>query len=374
MKSNKTFYIALGSNKGDKHKNLQNAINAIHARIATVTSISKLYKTPALGFDSAHFLNCCITLQTSLAPEYVLEMLLQIETDLGRTRTQTDVYEARVIDLDVILVDNAIINTKTLQVPHPEMHKRKFVLQPLCDIAQHVLHPAFKVDVQQLLLQCEDVSEIESTTLELKNPIQNYSFNAFKYMAIEGNIGAGKTSLATLIGQDFNAELILERFADNPFLTKFYNDAERYAFPLEMAFLADRYQQATAHLKDTLDASLMISDYDISKSLVFSKITLDEDEFNLYKTVFHTMFKTVVKPDLYVFLKQDTERLLENIKTRGRVYEQSISKTYLDKISRGYQDFLKTQDTKRVKIIDVTDKDFVNNRADYLSILEAIQA
>ncbi|WP_341216543.1 2-amino-4-hydroxy-6-hydroxymethyldihydropteridine diphosphokinase [uncultured Wocania sp.] len=368
-----TYHIALGSNKGDKFKNLQNAIDAIHTKIGHIKLISKVYKSPAFGFESDDFLNCCLVLESDLQPEIVLRELLSIETALGRTRKKGEGYEARTIDLDIVFSEDEIIDTKTLQVPHPEMEKRRFVLLPLNDIASKIKHPKFNKEVSVLLEECEDESVLEPINIWLKNPSKAYNFSSYNYIAIEGNIGAGKTSLATKMAHDFNAKLILERFADNPFLPKFYEDAQRYAFTLEMSFLADRYQQISDDLSQLdLFKDFIVSDYDVFKSLIFSKITLAEDEFMLYRKLFNLMYKDLKKPELYVYLYQNTERLQENIKKRGRDYEQNIDNEYLEKINTGYLEFLKTQTDFNVKIIDISDKDFVENRTDYLWVLNEI--
>lgn len=368
-----TYHIALGSNKGDKFKNLQNAIDAIHTKIGHIKLISKVYKSPAFGFESDDFLNCCLVLESDLQPEIVLRELLSIETALGRTRKKGEGYEARTIDLDIVFSENEIIDTKTLQVPHPEMEKRRFVLLPLNDIASKIKHPKFNKEVSVLLEECEDESVLEPINIWLKNPSKAYNFSSYNYIAIEGNIGAGKTSLATKMAHDFNAKLILERFADNPFLPKFYEDAQRYAFTLEMSFLADRYQQISDDLSQLdLFKDFIVSDYDVFKSLIFSKITLAEDEFMLYRKLFNLMYKDLKKPELYVYLYQNTERLQKNIKKRGRDYEQNIDNEYLEKINTGYLEFLKTQNDFNVKIIDISDRDFVENRTDYLWVLNEI--
>jgi 2-amino-4-hydroxy-6-hydroxymethyldihydropteridine diphosphokinase len=367
MEKTTTYYIALGSNKGDKLKNLQAAVNAIYKRIGNIKLISKVYKSPAFGFEGDDFFNCCLVLDSYLKPQNILDSLLNIETDLGRERSKKDGYEARTIDLDIILAEDLIIDTKTLQVPHPEMQKRKFVLLPLNDIASKIVNPKFDKQVSELLEICEDESQLEPIKIWLKNPSRQYDFSKFNYIAIEGNIGAGKTSLATKIAYDFNAKLILERFADNPFLPKFYEDVNRYAFPLEMSFLADRYQQISDDLAQLdLFKDFIVSDYYVIKSLIFSKINLKGDEFNLYRKLFNLMYKDVAKPELYVYLYQNTERLQQNIKKRGREYEQNIADDYLEKINTGYLEFLKTQKDFSVKIIDVSERDFVENREDYL--------
>lgn len=366
-------YISLGSNKGDRLKHLQDAVDLIFKRIGKVNIISKVYNTPALGFEGDDFLNTCVFIETQMTSQALMQELLNIEEVLGRIRTNSKTYEARIIDLDILFFEDEIIDTKLLQTPHPELHKRKFVLQPLYDIASKLKHPKLNKTIAELLEECDDKSEVEAIKIWLKNPTKQYNFNNYNYIAIEGNIGAGKTSLAHQISHDFNAKLILERFADNPFLPKFYQEPQRYAFTLEMSFLADRYQQISDDLSQLdLFKDFMVSDYDIYKSLIFSKITLPEDEFKLYRKLFYLMYKDIAKPELYVYLYQNTERLQENIKKRGRDYEQNIDNDYLEKINSGYLEFLKNQTELNVKIIDISDKDFVENRADYLWVLEQI--
>ncbi len=366
-------YISLGSNKNDKFKHLQDAIDGIHRTVGNIKLISKVYRSPAFGFEGEDFLNACLILATELKPKKLMQELLAIEKTLGRVRTKKQGYEARTIDLDIIFFEDEVMDTKTLQLPHPEMHKRKFVLQPLHDIAPTLKHPKFDKHVSVLLAECEDQSVLEPINIWLKNPSKTHNFSHYNYIAIEGNIGAGKTSLANKIAHDFNAKLILERFADNPFLPKFYEDAQRYAFTLEMSFLADRYQQISDDLSQLdLFKDFIVSDYDVFKSLIFSKITLLEDEFKLYRKLFYLMYKDIAKPELYVYLYQNTERLQENIKKRGRDYEQNIEDAYLEKINAGYLEFLKSQTDFNVKIIDISDKDFVRNREDYLWILNKI--
>jgi deoxyadenosine/deoxycytidine kinase len=140
-----------------------------------------------------------------------------------------------------------------------------------------------------------------------------------------------------------------------------------------MSFLADRYQQISDDLSQLdLFKDFIVSDYDVFKSLIFSKITLSGDEFNLYRKLFYLMYKDLRKPDLYIYLHQNTIQLQENIKKRGRDFEQNIANDYLEKINAGYLEFLKTQTDFNVKIIDISDRDFVENRADYLWVLGEI--
>lgn len=196
----------------------------------------------------------------------------------------------------------------------------------------------------------------------------------YNFIAIEGNIGAGKTSLSSRIAKDFNAKLILEEFEDNAFLPKFYKEPDKYAFPLEMTFLASRYQQLKDKLgQQDLFKDFTISDYYIVKSLIFAKKTLPSDEFNLYTRFFNIIFTQIPKPDLLVYLYLKTPNLQANIVKRGRPYEQSIEDEYLDKIQKGYFEYFKQQHkSQRILIIDTNEIDFVNNENDYQKIVDII--
>ncbi|MDG1218862.1 MAG: 2-amino-4-hydroxy-6-hydroxymethyldihydropteridine diphosphokinase [Flavobacteriaceae bacterium] len=372
MKSFNKYHISIGSNIGDKLQNLQDAIDLIHLEISIVSSISSIYKTKAVGFKGDDFYNICISFFSNDDPNNTLQSLLNIEAKLGRTRSDKNVYESRIIDLDIILIEDQVIKNNLLTVPHPSMHLREFVLAPLNDIDPNINHPILNKTSNELLKLCKS-GDVEKLREILTNPKDQFDISKFKYIAIEGNIGAGKTSLAKKISIDFNSKLILERFADNPFLPKFYKDPDRYAFTLEMSFLAERYQQITDDLSQlNIFNDSIVSDYDIFKSLIFSKITLSEDEFALYRKLFFSMYKDILKPDLYIYLNQNIDRLKENIKKRGRDYEQNIDSKYLKNINSGYLDFHKTQTDLNIKIIDINNMDFVNNRIDYLSILKSI--
>lgn len=194
-----------------------------------------------------------------------------------------------------------------------------------------------------------------------------------QYLVIEGNIGAGKTTLATMLAQDLNAKLILEQFADNPFLPQFYQNPERYSFPLELSFLAERYKQLNVDLRTgSLFQNLTIADYFFMKSLIFAQNTLTGDELQLYKQIFSIIYNTLPKPNLYVYLHLSTDKLLQNIKKRGRDYEQTISADYLNNLTQGYFDFFKQHPDYTFLVIDTSNLDFVANAEDYLKIKEVI--
>src|SRR5690606_18726818 len=226
-------------------------------------------------------------------------------------------------------------------IPHPRMSERNFVLKPLADIAPQFYHPQLNKDTRNLLQECRDRNILTKTKHRLFKDRAGL-FSQLQFIAIEGNIGAGKTTPSKMIAEGFNAKLVLERFADNPFLPKFYEDPRRFAFSLEMSFLADRYQQ---FMDDTsqfdLFKNFMVSDYDIFKSLILAKFSVDSVAAIFYRILFNTIYREVRSPEIYLSPYQHTDRLLENIKKRGRAYEQRIEPSYLDKINRGYLDFLK---------------------------------
>ena len=373
MTQGQTVLIGIGSNTGDTLNHLQAAIDAIHTQVGSIHQISTLYQTPALGFEGNDFINGCLKVVTQLDASQVLAKLLAIETTLGRVRHNDGHYHSRTIDLDLLFYGSLISKSEYLELPHPRSHERLFVLQPLVDIAPDFVHPVSNKTIAALLAICEDKSVLTPLVDLLVNPIETFDFSNYNFIAVEGNIGAGKTSLAHMMSNDFNAKKILERFADNPFLPKFYEDATRYAFTLEMSFLADRYQQISDDLSQLdLFSDFIVSDYDVFKSLIFSKITLSEDEFMLYRKLFYQVYKDIARPDMYIYLYQNTERLQENIRIRGRDYEQTIASSYLEKINTGYLEFIKNHPEFNVKIIDISNRDFIKNRIDYLWILEQI--
>lgn len=373
MKSQHQVILSLGSNQGNRLENIERCLQLIHQEVGTVIKVSRLYETPAWGFESDAFYNCALVIHTTSSANKILSQVLKVEKKLGRVRSNKLGYQSRIIDIDLISFDEEIIDSEKLQIPHPLMQNRNFVLLPIQDLNLDWKHPILKKTISELLESTPDQS-VCKVVQELESPLQSISLEQFNYVAFEGNIGAGKTTLATKISEDFNAKTVLERFADNPFLPKFYKDQNRYAFPLEMSFLADRYQQLSDDLAQfDLFKDFIVADYHIFKSLIFAKITLADDEYRLYRNLFDIIYREMPKPDLYIYLYQNSERLLQNIKKRGRSYEQKIPAEYLEKINNGYLDYIKSQTELNVLIIDVSDRDFVKNQEDYLYILDQIQ-
>lgn len=195
----------------------------------------------------------------------------------------------------------------------------------------------------------------------------------YNYVVIEGNIGAGKTTLAQKISEKYNARLILESFADNPFLPKFYNEPEKYSFPLELSFLASRYKQLKEELVSMdLFKTFTIADYYFTKSLVFASSTLNGDEYNLYRQIFYIIYGSLPKPDIYVYLHLNPERLLENIEKRGRNYEKLITREYLQKIQDSYFSFFRQDTSNKYLVIDMNNADFVADEKQFNMITDMI--
>lgn len=377
MKIVRTTFFSIGSNVGNRLEHLQKAVDELGEKVGHVVRLSSVYRSSSWGYQGGEYLNMCVEVSTALSPELVLVKILQIESSLGRNRNERrnkkakEEYEDRILDIDLLLFEDEIIFYNDLKVPHPRMLDRKFVLLPLNEIAPQFIHPIAKKSIQSCLENCPDEGSVEKIDQRIKKPLS--LLDKYNYIAIEGNIGSGKTSLAKKMGDDFNAKLVLERFADNPFLPKFYEDEERYAFPLEMSFLADRYHQLSDDLGQfDLFKNFIVSDYYIFKSLIFAQVTLPREEFKLYRKMFDIMYKEIPKPDVYVYLYQDTERLLENIRKRGRTYEQNIKGQYLQKIHEGYLDFIKSTDGLNPLIVDVSEMDFVASEKDYRSVLNQI--
>lgn len=194
------------------------------------------------------------------------------------------------------------------------------------------------------------------------------------YVVIEGNIGAGKTSLSKLLSTNLNARLILEEFSDNPFLPLFYKNPERYAFPVELFFMTERHKQLQDLLiKGNLFQEYVVSDYIFSKTLLFAGQNLVDEELRLFQRLFHTLNASFPKPHLLVYLHRSVDDLLTNICKRGRAYEQDISAAYLSKIQNAYFDFFRMlEHDLSILVLDVEGVDFINNPADYRMITNAI--
>ena len=195
----------------------------------------------------------------------------------------------------------------------------------------------------------------------------------YNFITIEGNIGAGKTTLAHMLSKHYNARLVLEEFADNPFLSKFYENPQQYAFPVELFFMAERYKQLKELiLQKDLFQSVTISDYLFTKCLLFSKVTLPDDEFRLYQRLFDIIHQQLVQPDILIYLHAPVSKLQSNIKKRNRAYEQNIPDDYLFNLQETYTHYIKQHNMKTL-FVDAANADFLHNEKHLQVIYDALE-
>jgi len=368
-------YISTGSNLGNRLAFLQGGINACSQRIGSVVAISAVVETPAMGFEGNSFLNACFSIETTLTAQEVMQQLLGIEKEHGRTRSKTVGYQNRTLDLDLLFYDNLVLNDPALTLPHRSIEKRRFVLQPLAEIAPNKLHTITQKSISELLNECDDTSVLSTTSQVLLHPLYAL-IKQHDFVCVEGIIGSGKTTLAKIIAEKLRYKTLQERFADNPFLPKFYRKPKRYAFPLELSFLADRFKQISEEAEQLdLFQTGLVADYHMSKSLVFAQNTLSNDEYPLFKQLYELMSRSANQPSLCVYLRQTPARAKANIKKRGRSYEQQIEMEYLEKLAIGYDQhmpYLKKLMT--VVEIDISDLDFILRPEDLDTLLYRVNA
>jgi 2-amino-4-hydroxy-6-hydroxymethyldihydropteridine diphosphokinase len=322
-------YIALGSNLGDRWQNLLLALDRLENKVGKIVQLSQPHETEAWGFEAPPFINACVQVETAFSPEEVLGHLQQIEQKLGRVTSSAEGYHSRTVDLDIIFYGDRVLQTKSLQVPHPRMHLRRFVLDPLMAIAPEFEHPTLKASVQQLHLDCSD--QTPATVL----PFQRWLpplFEKQTYCAFAGNIGSGKTTLTSQIAADYGIQGLYEKFTENPHLADFYQDPETFALKTEVFFLESRIAQLKRER-----SSPLVSDFWLEKSLIFSQATLSDAAFSQFKKRYMQQMPEAIIPDQVVYLRRPISELLTHIQKRGRAYEQSISPSYLQKIEAGYE-------------------------------------
>jgi 2-amino-4-hydroxy-6-hydroxymethyldihydropteridine diphosphokinase len=356
-------YLSLGSNIGDRQLFLQLAIGLITYRIGEVKQVSSIVETPAWGFEGDAFYNACLSLETALSPQEVLKELIAIEIILGRKRKTTKEYQARNIDLDILLYGDELMNTQNLSIPHPRMEKRNFVLVPLAEIAANSIHPILKKSIKQLCQESEDPALVTPVEANLLIPQRK------EFIAIEGNIGAGKTTFTHQLQAAIGGTLLLENFYDNPYLADFYQDPEAYALKVEKAFLEERIFQLSSFFNGENNFPVL-ADFSLEKSLLFAQQNLSETDFATYKKEYLNASANLPQPELVLFLAQSIPQLQKNIQKRGRGFEQSISDLYLQKIETGYAQW---KENSPLNICELNTKgiDFVHDKNAFFSLLDA---
>lgn len=350
--------IGLGSNQGNRFVHLQKAIFKIDEEIGPVVAYSKCYKNKAVGFDGDDFINACIAVKTKLDPHEVLNKLLLIENELGRKRKAHFSYTNRPIDLDLLFYEDLTIQTAQLELPHPRIAQRRFVLKPLMDIAPQKVHPLNKRITAELLTHCKDENDVIAVEKTLHVNRKSFWQNS-GYICIEGCIGVGKTSLCQKIAETFEVPYFLESFENNPFLSSFYEDKDKYSLPVELSFLADRSEQIERHFQHLTKPQGILSDYHLSKSLMFAEINLQGSALDLYKRWYNFSLAHLKNPSLYVYLQRPLEVIKEQILKRGRPYEMGISENYLKKIIKSYECYIKVEKDFECLQLNLEKNDFI---------------
>jgi deoxyguanosine kinase len=316
--------LCLGSNLGVRIAQIQAAKTLLSAKIGKIVEESSYYETQAWGNASAYpHINQCLVLHTKLTPHVLMKALLSIERELGRVREKKPKNGNRLIDIDILFFDELVLNTLKLQLPHPRLHMRRFVLTPLKELMPKYTHPILKKNISELSKMCDDRLEVKK-----------YSQEPF-YIAVEGNIGSGKTTLAKALAQRLDAHFLPEQFEDNALLPLFYEKPKVYAFPLEYSFLIQRLQQLHTYFLKCKSST--VADFSLYKCLLFAKANLPTKEFRFYEKHFQAIAQQVPSAHITIVLSTSMAQLKRNIKKRGRTYEQGISEVYLNKVSKLYK-------------------------------------
>ena len=366
------LYLLLGSNVGHREGWLADACADIEKAVGSIRQASAVYETAAWGKeDQAPFLNQALgievfpTLISNLAVEEAAHAILSqtaaIETAAGRERRH--LWEPRTLDIDLLLWGDVVLNHSDLTLPHPALPKRRFALQPLAEIAADVVHPTLQKSISHLLDECTDVLPVNA--LLSSSPLLLPSF-----IAIEGVIGAGKTTLAHRLASHYGTRPLLEAFTENTFLSRFYADPQRYALPVELHFLTDRHRQL--HAAGTmLRTRPLIADYTFAKCLLFAGVTLPEEEAALYARLYAMAEESLPKPDVLIYLHAGVERLQESIRQRGRDYEQGISDQYLQRLAKAYEAWLPRAGCP-VEWVDTASVDYLGDEAAMEALLRMV--
>lgn len=321
-----TAVLCLGSNLGFRVFQLEQAKIFIQQKAGSILKASAYYETAPWGSSSPYnHINQCVQIATTLSAKRLLRCLLSIEKQLGRERgveKNTD----RLLDIDILFFNDAVLQSPLLVLPHPRLHLRKFVLKPLLDIVPDWVHPVFKKTIRRLYLSCDDALTV---TPFVQKPL---------YISIEGNIGSGKTTLAKALAQQLNAAFVPEQFEQNALLPLFYKDAKAFGFLLEYSFLVQRFQQLHTHFLKPLP--ITISDYSLYKCLLFAELNLSKTDYRFYSSHFKTILNQLPAPNCVIVLETTSTNLKQNIRRRGRAYEQGIKTNYLNSVAKLYKEKL----------------------------------
>ncbi len=344
MSDGMTAYIGLGSDLGNREKNITKALEAIaadkHIKLFRTSSITET--KPLAEKKHRNYLNCVAQIKTKLKAVSLLKVLKKIEAKLGRKESK-EKWSSRTIDLDILLFGNKIVRKKELVIPHRQMHLRSFVLAGLCELDGQLIHPVLK----------ENVSVLYS---RLSGRDFYFDTDRPQPVSVAGVIGAGKTTLAEGLRDVFGFRLIKEAYDSNPFLAKVYAGQKSLALDSQLYFLLSRCEQLRPD--SFVPAGVAVSDYIMDKEMIYARIWLDAVQFEIYRKINAMVSKTVAAPSIAIYLKLPPQKALERIKERSRPFEQSIDLSFLEKLHIGYERLFETFNRCPVIILDADSVDF----------------
>ncbi len=338
-------YIGLGSNLGDRQGFLDQAVVLMGQIESTeVCQVSSYESTePLANADQPAYLNAVARIQTTLSAQALFAYLRRVEDCLGRERSSQ--WASRTMDLDLLLYGDFVIRDPDLTVPHPAMHLRSFVLNPLAAMNPDLTHPVLGVTMATLSQRVKQGSFI----LEPSMP---------QLISIAGNIGVGKTTLADGLALAMNAKVLYEPYDTNPFMPEVYAGNMAYALDSQLHFLVNRADQVG---RDTLiPQQVYVSDYLFEKEWIYASTLLDERQMTLYEKIYTPFAGHVVTPRLVLYLHDSSTRCLERIHRRNRAYEQDIKTSFLDRLDQAYESLIQTWDRSPVIRLDVAQFDCLN--------------
>lgn len=343
MGESKIAYIGMGSNLGERQKNLENAVKMLsQTESVRLVRVSELIETnPLAGIDQPRYLNAVAEFNTELSAQDFLRKMLSIEAALGRTRSVK--WSPRTIDLDLLLFGDEVINELNLVIPHPQMHLRTFVLSGLCRLNPALLHPVMNVPVSVLAERLNNLDFVFNPDIP-------------QLVSIAGIIGSGKTTLANKLSQALGCPIILEPYDKNPFLPQVYAGNKDLALDSQLFFLTHRFDQLNS---DILGAGkLYVSDYIFDKELIYAKLLLNPGQIDIYRRVHDLYYPKISSPVLVIYLTDSPQKCLERIHQRNRPYEQQIETQFLEKILTGHEELFSNWKKSPVIRINTADLDY----------------